>query len=255
MANYSTIVPCAEVLGQVGESFNIESGMSATVTVQCAYSARHALVAEVMGTAYPNSSFPNPPQCVNAVIKPLTGDAAGTAGQTNLYALAEITFTYSSKIQDLISESLEPTAEFLTLDYRMFRWSAANGTPLTEGEAPGKLFKGLNIVRTLYQVTSAPATILSAIGGVNSASYTSALLGLTFATETLLYQPPHLARIIKTDGTVGRTVTLKFGYKPQTWNKFWNVRKSGGPGWDTLYQATGGQYKNYPPTDFSALLF
>lgn len=255
MTNYSTVIQCAEKLGEVGETFNLESGMSATVTVQCAYAARHALVAEVMGTAYPNSSFGNPPQCINAVIRPLQGESAGTAGQTNIYTTAEVTFTYSSKVQDLVSESLEPTAEFLTQDYRMFRWGAANGDPLTEGEAPGKLFKGMNIVRTLYQLTSAPASILTAIGGVNVAEYTSSLLGLTFAPETLLYQPPHLARIIKTDGTIGRTVTMKFGYKPQTWNKYWRARKPGGAGYDSLYLASGGICKPYVPTDLSELLF
>lgn len=134
----------------------------------------------------------------------------------------------------LMSESLEPTAEFLTEDYTQFQWgSGATGIPLKENEAPGRLMRGLDYVVTLHQVTTLPASTLSHVGFVNSVAIspkTVGLTGLTFAIETLLYQPPTIQRVITTEGAKKWTVTKRYTYKPnwdganaRGWNWFWRA--------------------------------
>jgi hypothetical protein len=173
---------------------------------------------------------------------------------------ALVTINYSTKEpEELIAESLEPTAEFITLDYRRFRWGAANGDPVLEGEAPGKLLHGLNLVRTYYKIANPPAAILTLPGSVNNGAYNSSLLGLTFPVETLLFQPPQLSRKIDTEGAKKWDMTLKFTFKPEGWNKFWRAKtqqferfwivSTDGYGVDV-----GVQYNMYPLKDFSSLL-
>lgn len=257
MGIYST-VDCAEENAQVTENADIENGWAASVTLRCAWTDRHALVADILGTGrtYPNTAFLNPPQAASAAIKPPDGDCGTTTGQSINYAYALVTINYSNNVQggeDLVSESLEPTVEFMTEDHRRFRWGAANGDPLLENEAPGRQFHSLNLVRTLYNVTSMPSAVRSAMGGVNNATYSSALLGLSWAAETLLYHPPNLSRVIKTDGTDGWTLTMKFQDKPEGWNKYWRAKTQS---YESIFLADGGgQYKSYPPKSFASLLF
>lgn len=153
---------------------------------------------------------------------------------------------------DRLSESLTPNVEFITLDYKRFRWGSANGDVLIEAEAPGKQVFSTALVRTHYGVTTLSNTVLSEIGKVNASAYTSALLGLTFEIDTLLYAPPELSRTIKSTGASAWTLKLTFLHKPTRWNKFWRADTAA---WDDIYRLGGMLYKNYPLGDFSALLY
>lgn len=250
MSIYSAI-PCAEVHDSAFEAFDILSGMRAGVDLICGWADRHELVADILGNhrPYPNSSFPNPPQAVHAAIKPEPGSYV-EIGQSCYYSRAVVTIDYDSAIKDLLSESLEPNAEFIIHDHKQFVWGF-DGNPLLEGEAPGKIVRGLNIVRTNYEMASIPAAVLTSVGCVNNATYNSAILGLSFPAETLLYNPPTTSRVITSTGTEGWTLTQKFSFKPDTWNKFWRAKTGF---WEEIHiVGTGVVYKNYPLKNFASL--
>lgn len=261
MAIYSA-VDCAEVHNAISESMNMTEGVAAQVTLQCYWADRFALMADLLagnagqGRVWPNGGFVIPPKAANCASKPFPAEYI-TVGQACVYEFALVTVNYSHKIVDLISESLEPTAEFVTVDHKQFRWTDAFGPVLLEGEAPGFLVKGCNLVRTLYNIPSLPANMLSLIGKSNDALYTSALLGVSFDEETLLFQPPTMNRTFTTTGTTGWTLQMKFAHKPDGWNKFWRASKNNGAGgWDEIWHINGlAVYKPYPPDDFSLYLF
>lgn len=253
MAIYSPSYACSEEHGTVKEDVQ-DSGTTCSVTLRTAWSLRHSLVYDIVGNRrpWPHTSWPVQPLASQAAIVP-DKTAYTTSGQSCTYIDALVTITYSTYILDICAESLEPTAEFLTLDWKRFRWGAKNGDPLLEKEAPGKLVKGLNLVRQLFNRTPPLSTsLLTLMGSSNQAAYTSALLGLTFAKETLIYQPPSLQRTIKTNGDMRFNLTLKFSYKPEGWNKYWRAKSQT---WEEIFDVDTGLYKCYPPADYSAFLF
>lgn len=259
MANIWSSVDCCEVQNTRSETFT-RNGLEASVTLQCDYADRHALAADIVGLRkpFPLTSYTLPPLAVGAAIRFGNERAENSNGEL-VYQDALVTITYSNdEEEDLVSESLEPTAEFITLDFRRFRWGSVTGAPVLEGEAPGKQFKGMNLVRTHFNIEPPlPGVLLTAMGGVNDAIYTSSLLGLAFDEETLLYQPPALSRTITTAGDRAFDITLKFSYKPEGWNKYYRAATGI---WERMYLtpslgAAGGVWNSYPLKDFSSLLF
>lgn len=248
---YST-VDCVTEHESIQEGYDLDGGWSASVKLRCNWSERHLLVADIFGNhrEYPGlSGFGL--QAQSAAIVP-EKECYTESGQGMVYTTALVTFNYGTKVTDLISESLEPTAEFLTLDHKRFRWGAAGGDPLLEGEAPGKLLRGMNIVRTLYELPSIPVAVGTSVGKCNSGAYVSTLLGLTFPIETLLYQPPNMDRTIKSDGAAAWKLTMKFAFKPEGWNKYWRAKTQT---YEKIFLVDGAEYKSYTPGDFSTLLF
>jgi len=251
-----SVVPCCEEHVTQEEQWG-EGEITCSVVLRCTWDNRHLLVADLIGNAkeWPYGSFSYPPRCKTAAIRP----AATTYeedGQGIDYQDALVTANYSTNVdeneeEDLMSESLEPTTEFLTLDHKRFRWGSETGDPVQEGEAPGKLVKGLNLVRKLFKVTAIPASVLTLPGSVNNAPYTSSILGLTFPAETLLFSPPTLERTITTGGVRAWNVTLKFSYKVGGWNQFWRAATGSV---DRMYLVGIGQYNSYPLADFSTFL-
>ena len=152
----------------------------------------------------------------------------------------------------MITESIEPTAEFRTLDHRRFRWNSGTGALLNENQAPGQLVRGFSLTRS-FKMAAVPASILSKPGTVNSAAYSSTLLGLTFAAETLLFGLQPITRTIKLSGLGAFQVTLKFTYKDSGWNKFWN--ETAGAYQNIYIAGAGTPYKPYTPSSFSEYLF
>lgn len=254
--SFYSIIDCAEEHDTQGGGASIENGTDCHVTLRCAWADRYLLVEDLLSNRreWPHGSFSSPPQAFSATIR-TAGTAYLTVGQTCEYIHALVDVNYSDELKDLISESLEPTVEAQTLDYKRFRWGTADGDPLLEGEAPGRLVRGLTIVRTLYEVPNPlPLILLTGPGSTNDAPYTSSLLGgLVFDTETLLFVPPTLSRSIKASGSEAWTVGLKFMYKAETWNKFWRAKTGA---YEEIFDIEGAAaYKNNPPLDFSALLY
>lgn len=150
------------------------------------------------------------------------------------YEKALVTVTYESPrpgdpeddgAGQLISEMLEPSAEFLTLDHTLFRWGPVGaGDHLNEQEAPGRLVKTLDYVFTRYGVDTIPPAALTLLGSVNNQVLAANFLGVSFDAETLLYNPPTIERRTDTDGNTKMTIAYRFTYKPEGWNVFWRSK-------------------------------
>ncbi len=257
MGIYSAIA-CAEEHATVNEGMTLETGVAAQVTLVCDWVDRFLLMADLLSTprVWPNGGFVVPPKAARATSKPVPAKY-NTVGQACEYDFALVTIEYSHKVVDTVSESLEPTAEFITADHRQFRWGNAFGPVLLEGEAPGYLLKSCNLVRTFYNLATLPPDIISLVGNSNAAAYVSASLGVTFPIETLLFQPPSLSRVFTTTGVSGWTAQTKMSYKPQGWNKFWRGAGALGAGaWEDIWHINGTVvYKPYPPASFANYLF
>jgi hypothetical protein len=252
MGIYSSAVTCEEVHGSKKETAAL-TGFSASVSLKCTWADRFALIDDLISN---ERSWPYfaPAKARQASITPVYAKyTTATGSQTCEYEDAIVSVNYSTEAdRDLVSESIEPTAEFRLLDYRNYRWSAANGLLLNENEAPGQLIRGINIVRTLYNRPFVPSSLLLLPGTVNLAAYSSTLLGLTFAPETLLFGIQPITRSIKLSGSTGYNVTIKMSYKAATWNKFWNQKTNS---YEPIYEYGGAVVKPYTPTSFSDFLF
>jgi hypothetical protein len=261
MGLYST-VDCYEVHGSVRQGYSFQSGQTASVQLRVLTANVWALIIDVVGARriWPQGSGLFGARAQSAEVEPIPEEAPPLDAQGLDYEWSWVTINYAvtdkdSDTEDLVSESLEPTAEFITLNPREFRWTDANGAMLDEDEAPGRMIRGLQLSRTLYKIGPIlPTSIIDNVGCVNPSAYTSTLIGLTFPTGTLLYTPPTLTRSIKSDGTgICFDVNLKFVYKKETWNKFWRAKSQM---YESLYNTqSSSAYINYPDGDFSDLLF
>lgn len=253
-------ISCAEEYGTRNEDYDAESGISASVTLRCAYSDRHALAQDLLVSrrVWPFGGWAAPPRASRCGIRPILGsytqDEQAIAYATHALVTVQYTVSRGGEDDELISESLEPSVEFITQNPARFKWTNAAGDPLLPNELAGKQRHGLVLRRTLFQVQGPlPTTLLSLNGSSNDADYTSDLLSLTFDEETLLYTLPGLSRSITMTGAKSWNLQLAFLYQPNGWNKYWRA-KTGlyEPIWN---DALGQIHKNYPPEDFSDFLF
>lgn len=156
----------------------------------------------------------------------------------------------------LVTESLEPTVEFLTLPSEGLFWDNAQAEPIAPEEAPGKLRRELEWVYTRHEVLTLPAATLTLLGYVNQAAMRSPTLGLVFGIETLLYHIKPLIREITTEGVQAWTVTYVFSYNPTGWNKYYRPSEEvdGTPVLQSMYDAAGDVFKQYPTGDFNQIV-
>lgn len=206
----------------------------------CAWESRHRLLNEFLlggGQLYPYDSS-TLSRAREGVAIPFPGsaiDAKGISapGAIVTYEKALITIVYLSPrpgdpeddgAGQFIAERLEPSAEFLTLDHTRFRWGSGAGDHLNEQEAPGRLIKTLDYVFTRFDVDSIPGAALSLLGKVNNQILIANFLGVTFGTETLLFNPPSIERQVDTSGQMKMQIAYRFTYKPEGWNVFWRSK-------------------------------
>lgn len=255
MSYYSTI-PCSEEFGTRKESVALEGGWTCSVTLRCRYEYRYALAGDLLYNRrlWPYSITPKGPRAKTIAIRVVNPNGNSPISQTMLYedALLDINYdTTTGDGTDLVSESIEPRAEFVTLDHRNFRWESGDGEPLTEQQAPGKIVRQLHLVRTYYQLPRIPAVVLSGVGNVHFAPYNSKLLGISFPAETLMLGQPDIKRTIRTDGTDGYTLTLKWSYQPSGWNKFPQADGT----YAEIYEAGADEpFKPYTPENLTEIL-
>ncbi len=231
-----------------------EDGLTATVQLICNWTERTTVAAQTVGIRqlYPRIPLSGARAKSSSCVPfgQIEQAASGAAG----YGKAIVTINYESKDapegDDLISESLEPTAEFQTLDYQDFRWGSAEGTALKEAEAPGRLVRGLEYVHTRHRMLSVSPYVLSLVGYVNSDAMYAPTLGLSFAAETLLYNPPTLTKKFTSTEAEATQGVFRFTFKPTGWNTFWRQETKA---YEAMYHKTTGLYTNFPSGDFSLL--
>jgi hypothetical protein len=254
---YSALYPVSEEFAQRREDYDDKLGLlTAQVVLRCAYADRHNVVKEICGgrLPYPNGASGKVPLACQAAIVATQAKGVFSGDQTINSLEALITVTFSNQITDAFSESLEPTAQFSTLDHRWFRWGSGSGDPLREEEAPGLLVRGLNLVRHVYDVQGTFSTDLATlVGSTNQAAYTSAPLGgMVFDVDTLLYCAPVINRKVDSLNVTKYDIEKKFTYQPQGWNTFFRTKTGT---YQQIYLAGGSTpYTPYPLADFSNIL-
>lgn len=258
MSIYTVVSSAKEEYGSVSEQYTPKSAQC-SVTLRVPWSDRYNVVNDLINNQYEWPQVDNEAFVSSVAVRPVLTKYTESDGAI-IYEEALITVQYSTddaQVRDesgnRFSESIEPHSEFITLDHKRFRWGSASGEPLEENEAPGRIVRGFSLVRTLYAVPSISSTILSLPGCVNNAQYISAVLGLTFPAETLMFGDPVISRTVVLGGSSSWDVTLRFSFKPDGWNKFW---RSQSQAYEQIYDVQGSAvYKNYPLANFSAFLF
>lgn len=130
--SYSSTIWCEEMLGSPQESGSNDKGGSfqATVNLKCAWSKRYDLLADIIGNQnlYPRLKKSGA-RAVSGTAKPHPGAVRNMTNPTDYggadydFAQVDITYKVQAETKDLISETLTPTLEIMTLDYRRFRWA------------------------------------------------------------------------------------------------------------------------------------
>jgi hypothetical protein len=243
-----------ELEGSPQETFDA-AGFHATRKLKCEWYDRFQLAAELKGTvAYGSENITvTQPQLypayssarvVSVSIEPFGKVGAHEDDEDELvdtqwasYPFAMLNVEYASPVAvdfgggannndpdgAIVEESLEPFAEFINLPGRNLFWF--NGDKVTDTEAPGHLQRGCQWVYKKKNLPYVPPATLTLIGKVNVISLYSYSLGLTFAAETLLYNPPRLIRQkFATGAASGWDLEYRFTYRPTGWNKFYNPK-------------------------------
>lgn len=267
MGAYTAIADVHEEAHTQLETYDAQGGVAtAQVVLRCAWGDRHSVVSDILSNfrAWPHSGGINPAIAQRCGIRPAQNSSYTVSNSACVYEQALVTVDYTTDTEQLIgatagsnglkySDSIEPLVEFSTLDPARFRWTNANGALLRQNEAPGRQMHKLSLVRTIYNMPSIPASALTLGGTVNSVAYVSSVLGLTFAIETLLFNPPTIQRNTDISGSVTQNVTVKFAYQAAGWNKFWNQQAKA---YAEIYDVEAGAvYKNFPPQSFADWLF
>lgn len=267
MGLYTNIDTAKEVTYTQGEDFDVDAGNAGgKVTLIVPGADRHAVVEDMLGNQYewPHGDSMNPAKATRASIKPAPNSHGvpledGTAIEYDFY---HIDVTYTTKKPEegqstdgdgnVYSEELVTRTEFITLDHRDFEWDS--GTPLKEGEAPSKLLRSFDYVRTMFNLQPPlPLSMLGLPGKCNQDSFVSPTLGLFFPSETLLFGDPSISRTRTLEGFTGITLRLSFAFKADGWNKFWDPKTES---WREIKKrADGSVYKNHPSASFSEYLF
>lgn len=261
MATWSSVA-CCEEADSAQESVG-DNGVECQVTLRCAYESRWLLLQDIVDShkAWPKDfGLTNPPLAIGGSARPAGSQRGVTSGQSMTYPDALVTIRYAtSKYKsgdgDVFSEVSEPSVEFITLDYRGFRWGPlATDDLLTEKEAPGRQLRMTALKRTWYDVAyPVPDEVEDLLGYINDAPYTSAITGRSYATHTLLFAASQTSRKIKADGSQNTNVDMTFIYKPDTWDKYWRAKTQT---FEKIYLAIAAvEYMSYPEEDFSVFLF
>lgn len=139
-----------------------------------------------------------------------------------------------------VTESLEPAAEFITLNNEKLYWD--DDDDVNVNEAPNKIIRMTDWVYTIHQIRTIPSWVWTHPGTVNDSSITSRELNRTFPTGTLLCGNPSLSREITSEGTTAWSITVRLTYKATLWNRFPRSDKTTDNvmQFDYMYKAKGG---------------
>lgn len=233
MATWSDTVPCNEVHGSIDEDFT-DDGITCSVELHCAAGQRHVLIRDLKKERRP---WPYLPVAIAPVVSRIksrlfpSGGTTDASGQGIVYDMAVLTVTFTTDIKNKLSEELVPSVQFQRQDHKGYYWRKPNDDDsvnepddaVTEEEAPGKQQHGLVLTRTHYDVdiNSLPTNWKQFVGKVHNQAYNSVLLNETFAPGTLRFDAPKISRSVRTDEEVELSLTTRWAYNEQGWNKFY----------------------------------
>jgi len=167
-----------------------------------------------------------------------------------------VQFSSDPNNEVIATERFEGASEFLTVNNRKLYWgTGASKVLLDQTEAPSLIVRMMDWVYTLSKVKTFPTAILDLGGCVNDAEVVSHTLNKTFAAGTLLCGNPQISREYHTGaGTDYFTITLRFTYRPNGWNKFprTDVLSDNKITWESITDGTNNVLF-YPPVSFAPL--
>lgn len=227
--------------------------------VRCAWSDRLALAIEL--DTYPDSLYPyntSSGAILNKIkIEPEKNSKSSDAGNGKIsYNTAILICNYSTTGpqyfagKGLITETLSAGRSGWRFDESKLYWG--DGEALKENEPPRKIECGLTYMLRYHARASVPDAVRLYPGYINSNSVATAILGVTFAVNTLLYQGARVHRILKTGSVSKFDVRHYFSYRYNAtygWNYFWRQSANG---YERVYRDAGGanQLEPYPETAF-----
>lgn len=278
--------------GYPQEGLSVGGDWEGVIQWECAWDDRYYirdLLINGGGEQFPYGSQSGTEGYVQHVsVRPMSGEAVGVSAGLAVYTKAIIEAKYGFRAagvpqpdpgnpNKLISESIDPTVEFLTVDHRSYQWASpyrvpktidANGNvtawdksrALSADQAPGYQMYGLIYTYTRHNMAQVPTALLSLYGTSNLNPVVSVTFGLTFPPETLVLLPtPINVTWIAVGGWLLKKVelSLKLHYRNiPSWNKFWRpdlYNETVDSMWDTIERYDGTPLKQYPPKDWSSL--
>ena len=265
-----------ELVPSPDEAYDEES-FHATRILKCAWGDRHDFARELRGWIegdWPNfvrhlpHRYPDVPAAFVRSIG-LEGQAKSGAEGSDTERIsyangyAELAVGYNTKGQGegggagdnpivIVTEALEPAAEFVTLSGTALGFVAPPGeldsVPAEDNDVT-VLARTIEWIYTIHQLTTLPTAFLSLVSHVNQYEVFSHSLNFTFNPEVLLYHGASPRRIITTEGVEAWEVTLRFTARRFGWNKWWKPGSGPDDEPQPVY-TTQGQYKPYPQADF-----
>lgn len=156
---------------------------------------------------------------------------------TLLYSNRGIQWSNSRKL--FITETLNPFTIHDTVPRDKLFWADGDQVDML----PGKIFYGLEYTLTLHFAVAVPASLLNLVGCCNSNTIQIGM-GLAFAPQTLLFEPPAVKRSSGMGISEAWEIRFTYKYKPDGWNKFWRPETGQS---EFTYLADGvTQYVQYP---------
>lgn len=235
--------------------------ISCTVQLRCPWAKRYDVVDNILlnAKAWPYHTTPVAFATSCEIANAVAPSIANGSGLDYAEALLDFTFETINKKDDsdtgdttIYDESFEPTAEFLQISPSGFYWDNAQTELIKKEEAPGRLVISLDYCVTISNLSLIPDSVLNLIGKVNDHDVVSPSLGVTFVTESLLFNPPKISRKVTVKGDNKFTMQCRYTYRKDGWNKFWRAGTVGD--WGIIYDKTGTQYKNYHTASFVGMV-
>lgn len=254
-----------ELQGSPEESKEGAGEFRATRRFKVAWADRAALMDTLIGTEYQpiSGTFAICNRVSSAPFMEGQQQAVGPKDAAYEHAMITAEWNASSSGGSMgtgfISESLEPSAEYIRHDYTKLAWGTNNGRAVTPAEAPGHTRRSFDWVVTRYRLTAISASVLSYINTVNAlwrVAATPLFFGWNFPPETLLFSEPYF------EASGGNTVTARYrlSYKPnwdytdplnpvaRGWNWFWNQQNQN---FERIFvRGTNKQVRHYQPVSW-----
>lgn len=262
MPDLTTEIPYEEMHGSPTVTQDLD-GVKVVRKLKVAWDQKSRLRIDLLRSSL--LGFPENVKCISVTSDPFLARNIGV-DHVAAYDFAIITANYETIILTN-TESIEPTAEFLTTGVNNLRWDNNAGDQVASEESPGQLLVGLDYMIEKRGIYTLPTNLLELLGKTNDAIVTPVTQGLkafSFPAETLLFNPPTITTRFDENSAPFFDLTYRLTYKPnwdesvtprvtRGWNEFWRPSKAGGGGYQKMFEAGGAQYKPFPPGDFSTI--
>jgi hypothetical protein len=249
-----TSIAHAEEPGYPIETANLK-GFEAIRMLRCAWSDRHTLMADL--ASLPDAQYPymanSPAYCIG--LRCVAGEGrvldGGDGKAAYDWAIIEAKYsTINTGVYNniIVTENLSDWLEARPASATNLKW--ADDKAVDPRDVPPLVVPGYEYTLTYHFLNAIPSTVWTLPGTVNSATYASKLLGVSWNAGYLLYVGGEHHASVTSGGVVKYTVTQRARYSPFGWNNAF--RPSDGT-WGAIKKADGSAYKPYAEANWSGV--